>query len=222
MIAIINIASLFTIKNKLPKFLNATAFYNVVIPCLCENPKKRPDAEELFKNFHSLMKYWIDCERINDKILEKYNIGDKIHVDCHIHPLILSNDLMRHYQGGKWFCDICRNTDKTFLDNTLSFNCNICQYDLCEKCIEEHNYININNKMSQHVQKGKKAYVSQHPHYLLLNCKEDRNNWFCDICKNETSSYVYSLRCEKCDYDVCLLCYEKFSVIKEDCCCIIY
>ena len=98
-IAAINITNLFTIKNKLPKFLNISEFYNVVIPCLCENPKKRPDAKELYETFHGLMAYWLICEGLNDKMLQNYSIGDIIPVDSHKHPLTLSNHQMRQYSG---------------------------------------------------------------------------------------------------------------------------
>ena len=77
---------------------------------------------------------------MNEKMLENYKIGDKVHVDCHKHPLTLSNDQMRQYKGNKWYCNICNNKDFCFLDNTLSFHCHSCEYDLCQKCIKKHNY----------------------------------------------------------------------------------
>lgn len=46
-IATIKIDSLYTLKNKLPKFLNVSEFYNVVIPCLRRDPRNRPNAKEL-------------------------------------------------------------------------------------------------------------------------------------------------------------------------------
>ena len=58
-ISVINNRSLFSLKNKLPKFLNVSAFYDVVIPCLNEDPKKRPNAKQLFTIFHTLMAVWI-------------------------------------------------------------------------------------------------------------------------------------------------------------------
>ena len=227
-IAAINIKNLPSIKNKLPQFLYVSEFYNLVIPCLNENPKKRQDAELLFKSFHALMAYWIECEKMNYKILENYKIGEKVPVDSHRHSLILSDDKMRQYPGVGWYCSICNNKDKSFLDNTLSFHCHSCEYDLCQKCIEVHNYKYVNNMMLKHVPKGKKVYVSQHPHFLLLNSEQERNypydgTWICDICKVDASSYVLSFHCKECNYDVCLNCYEKNSVIKEDpSCCIIY
>ena len=39
-ISVFNNRSLFSLKNKLPKFLNVSAFYDVDIPCLNEDPKK--------------------------------------------------------------------------------------------------------------------------------------------------------------------------------------
>jgi len=226
MIAAININNLYTIKNKLPKFLNVSEFYNVVIPCLCPDFTKRPNAKELFELYHGLMAYWVICEKINDLMLEKYKIGDKVPVDTHEHLLTLSNDQMRGYDGGKWYCNNCDNQNNLFLSNTLSFNCQSCQYDLCQKCIAEHNYIKVNNKMAQHTPKGKKTYVSTHVHYLLLSSKEDRtyDSWVCDGCKATFSGYIYSFHCKKCNYDLCLLCYEKyFQTRKEDGChCIIF
>lgn len=227
-IAAINIESLNTLKEHLPKILNVSEFYNIVIPCLAVNPKKRPDANLLFEGFHGLMDFWADCEEMNEKILKKYRIGDKAYVDCHEHLLTLSNDKMRQYKGNQWYCNFCNNQDKCFLSNTLSFNCISCNYDLCYKCIEVHNSNYVNNKMLEHVPKGKKIYVKFHQHPLLLSSKEERNYpgyyWICDICKFNASNYVYSFNCKKCTYDVCLNCCEKNFQIREEegKCCIIY
>ena len=228
MIAVIDIKSLYSLKNKLPKLLNVDEFYNVVIPCLSPNPKNRPNANELYNHYHALMAIWVICEGINHNLLDKYEIGDKVPVDCHEHPLTLSNDEMRNYQGVKWYCSICNNKDYCFLSNTLSFHCHSCQYDLCEKCIAEHNYKYANDLIIKHVPKNKKVYVSVHPHSLLLSGKEERNyggddTWLCDICKVIYSGFIYSFFCKKCGYDVCIKCYKKYFQIKEEkSCCIIY
>ena len=200
--------------------------FNVVIPCLCPDFTKRPNAKELFELYHGLMAFWVICEGINDKILENYKLGDKVPVDSHEHILTLSNDHMRGYNGGKWYCDSCGNEKKLFLSNTLSFNCPSCKYDLCQKCISKHDYKYVNNNMLQHVPKGKKAYVTTHDHYLLLCSKEERiyrEGWRCDICKAMFCKYIDSFHCKKCQYDLCLKCYEKYFKIKEEkCCCLIY
>ena len=187
---------------------------------------KRGQKQKKFNLFHGLMAYWVICQNINVNILKNYKIGDEVPVDSHKHPLILSNDQMRQYSGNGWYCNIC-GEEKVYLDNTFSFHCHICKYDLCEKCIEEHNYNHVNNMMLKHIDKGKKAYVSQHGHFLLLSNKKERNYgeagyWICDICKAEISDSVYSFHCKKCTYDVCLKCYKDFFILKDDCCCIIY
>ena len=228
MIAIIDIYSLYTLKNYLPKLLNSTEFYNVVIPCLAPDPKKRPTADELFNHYHGLMALWVVGQANNEKMLENYKIGDTVAVDCHEHPLTLSNDQMRKYNGGQWYCDICKNSDLCFLSSTFSFNCSRCKYDLCEKCIVEHDYRKINGMMLKQIPKKKKVFVSVHPHPLLLSSKEERDysgegRWICDICKTSYSGYIYSLHCKKCGYDSCIKCYGKYFTIKEDkCCCIIF
>ena len=54
-IATINNKNLSRIKNKLPKLLNITEFYDLVTPCLEENPKNRPTAEELLTLYATLV-----------------------------------------------------------------------------------------------------------------------------------------------------------------------
>ena len=227
MIAAINIRNLFSIKNKLPKFLNASDFYNAVIPCLYEDPKKRITATQLCIYFEKLMSCWLLCEKISDNMLKNYKLGETVPVDTHKHPLILSNDEMRNYKGERWYCDICQNKNACYFTNTLSFNCRICKYDLCDKFIAKHNYRYINTEMKKRASKGKKVYVSLHEHYLLLSNKEEREYeayyWICDICKNEPNYDIDSFHCKKCGYDVCLTCYDKYNEKREkECCCIIF
>ena len=229
-IASINISNLSKIQYKLPKFLNITQFYDVIKPCLLIDFTKRPNAEELCDHFHGLMAYWLLCEKINFQILEKYKVGDIVPVDSHNHPLTLSDGQMRQYpEGSIWICDICKNHDHPFLGNTYSFHCHSCKYDLCLNCLEKHNGNKINNMMLEQVNgnKKKKMYVLSHNHHLFLSNKEDKKfgdgSWICDICKVGFTGYIYSFRCQACDYDVCLKCYINNKKIKEDnSCCIIY
>ena len=53
-IAQINKSNLSRIKNKLPKFLNVSEFYDLVTPCLNEDPKKRPNSKELLTLYAAL------------------------------------------------------------------------------------------------------------------------------------------------------------------------
>ena len=184
-----------------------TDFYNIVIPCLSENPQKRPTADELLKLYSSLVLYSEAGEKLNAIFLDHYHIGEVLPVDCHKHPLILSNAEMRK-NNSTWICNICKNVEFPFPSNVVSFNCINCDYDLCFKCIEVHNYKNINNMMLEKVNniKSKKVYVIVHTHYLLLSGEDERKYpknsfWICDICKATPSSSVYSFHCQKCKFE---------------------
>ena len=48
-IGTINVKNLNIIKKKLLQFLNINQFYSIVIPCMSENPKNRPNTENLLK-----------------------------------------------------------------------------------------------------------------------------------------------------------------------------
>ena len=228
MIQVINNSNIYSLKNKLPKFMDITQFYDLVISCLNIDYKKRPKANEVFTLFHALITLWLFGEDTNTLILTKYRLGESIPVDIHPHPLILSNCDMRNYPGDGWYCNICNNEEKCFFNNMFSFHCKICQYDLCYSCILIHDYRVVNEKMRKHAPKGKKVYVTVHPHHLLLSGKEDRYNgkdysWNCDVCKIIACNSVYSFHCKACGYDVCSRCFEKhFKVKEEDSCCFIF
>ena len=51
-ISAIRIENINSIKNYLPPFLNISEFYNLVIPCLSNDPKKRPSADIIFKTLY--------------------------------------------------------------------------------------------------------------------------------------------------------------------------
>lgn len=42
-----------------------------------------------------------------------------------------------------------------------------------KNAIEEHNYFQIKNKMSQNVKNRSRVYVTQHKHFLLLSTKQE-------------------------------------------------
>ena len=229
MIQVINSINIYTLKYKLPKFMDITQFYDLVIACLNFDYKKRPDAKKVFTMFHALITLWLFGEDTNVLIYKKYRLGESVPVDSHQHSLILSNAEMRGYNGDGWYCNICQNKDKSFFNNMLSFQCKKCEYDLCYDCILIHDYRVVNDKMLKKAAKGKKVYVSTHPHYLLLKGKEERYkgkdySWICDICKIDACDSVYSFHCKDCGYDVCLKCFEKNFQVRESekGCCVIF
>ncbi len=138
MIQVINSINIYTLKYKLPKFMDITQFYDLVIACLNFDYKKRPDANKVFTMFHALITLWLFGEDTNVLIYKKYRLGESVPVDSHEHSLILSNAEMRGYNGDGWYCNICQNKDKSFFNNMLSFQCKKCEYDLCYGCILIH------------------------------------------------------------------------------------
>ena len=66
-IAQINTYNIDTLKNRLPKFLNVSDFYNLVIPCLILDPRKRPTADKLFNIYFALFKIIIEAALITLK-----------------------------------------------------------------------------------------------------------------------------------------------------------
>ena len=231
MIQAINSINIFSLKNKLPKFLDITQFYDIVIGCLNIDYKKRPHANQVCKQFHVILSLWLFCERINAKILQKYRFGETVPTDVHGHSLVVSNVEMRKYkgEGDGWYCSICLNKSHPFYYNMYAFHCKLCDFDLCYDCILKHDYRVVNADMEKRVPKGKKVYVRLHPHYLLLKGKEERYNgtdyvWLCDICKIRASNCVYSFHCKDCGYDVCSRCFGKYLEYRkeEGCCCNIF
>ena len=233
-IQIINSENIFSLRNKLPKFLDIRQFYDLVIGCLNINYKKRPPAKAVCKLFYGILGIWGKGEKANMKLLSKYKLGEIVPVDSHSHPLILLSGSSRKYSGNGWYCSICNNKKDYYFDNMYSFHCKKCKYDLCYKCIFEHDYREVNKKMENHVAKGKKVYVTQHEHCLLLSGKDDRYKdklnekdshyrWFCDICKVTFNEYIDSFHCNKCGYDVCSKCFSKYFQVREkNICCSIF
>ena len=190
--------------------------------------KKRPDANKVFTIFYAILALWLFGEDTNGLIYRKYKLGESVPVDSHQHSLILSNAEMRGYNGDGWYCSICQNKDKSFFNNMLSFQCKKCEYDLCYDCILIHDYRVVNDKILKKAAKGKKVYVSTHPHYLLLKGKEERYtgkdySWICDLCKIPACDSVYSFHCKDCGYDVCSRFFSKYFQVREkNCCCYIF
>jgi NIMA (never in mitosis gene a)-related kinase len=68
MIQVINSKNIFTLKHKLPKFMDITQFYDLVITCLNIDYKSRPDAAKVFTIFHALITLWLFGEDTNTLI----------------------------------------------------------------------------------------------------------------------------------------------------------
>ena len=73
---------------------------------------------------------------IEENIYEKSNMQYKlktsyfINTSSHKHPL----EIIRRYISN-WFCDICASKSD---QNTPSYHCTLCDFDLCIKCAKKY------------------------------------------------------------------------------------
>jgi len=145
------------------------------------------------------------CEKCDFDLCEgcfTANVVQGVYVTCHPHPVFQIN------RDNGWSCDGikmpggcakgCNGFNQT--KGWHRYNCNACDYDLCEGCIEKH---------------IKASKVNVHPHPLRQIHKD--NGWACDGrklpggCKKGCNGFLQTwgwqrYQCEGCDYDMCEQC----------------
>ena len=146
-------------------------------------------------------------------------INFPIKIDAHEHPLLLC---ICKRPGG-WECDKCSNS----YENTPSFYCTYCDYDLCQKCLGEYklNQVKIcernskvfniiRNESNNNIQWQRKFPC--HKHSLSLIYKTKKSSWTCNKCSNKYHNSDKSLYyCSICDYNICDKCEKTFVPIKN-------
>ena len=163
--------------------------------------------------------YWSKAEGIYE--LNRFYLSKK-----HKHLL--------KYEGitnSDWVCDGKTLEAKCFSGitdfgqtcNTPRFHCKKCDFDLCLKCmnnylIKPRNYI-INNEYN----------YPNHKHPLIYKGTND-DIWYCNgngifnKCLTDESLEVKDhkniprFRCEQCDFDLCVYCFDFYSNINDGCC----
>ena len=96
-----------------------------------------------------------------------------IRIKAHEHKLTYQNTVQSSAKKGNtgWTCDAC-NRDSKELQQTHSYNCSSCDFDLCKEC-------------TQPIKTGK------HPHNIVVTNAEaiyDQGAWGCDNCGTDSSS----------------------------------
>ena len=131
--------------------------------------------------------------------------GYGIKIDDHDHTLVylISNK--------DWNCKICANQ---FTSNDGKFYCSICDFSLCKNCKNKINNENKNTNLNFSLRNYSDSFVNTKYHtHALIYCNTSRNDketsWNCDICGINYGPQNWSFYCTKCDYDVCLNCYNK-------------
>ena len=226
-----------TITRRIVKEKNKIVYrhlINLIVICQEENCKWKgiyKDYIEHLKNSHN--KIMEINNNINNIIISssgKYELYKYYKATTHNHPLKFLDTTMdngwscdgRHIAGG------CLSGINNFhqTKNIKRFRCIQCNYDLCEKCMNnyyDNKYIIKNDESNNRsLYLFKRQYFSQvHIHPLLFLDKSKDNGWGCDGRKliNKCFSGItgfhqtYNIarfRCEKCDFDLCENCMNYY------------
>lgn len=116
-----------------------------------------------------------------------------IKIKAHEHKLSYRNTLKLSATKGHtgWTCDACRRNSKE-LQQTHSYNCSNCDFDLCKECTQP-------------------VKTSKHPHKMVVtdaNKIYENGAWGCDNCgTNSSSQGNLPWHCEDgCEFDLCFGC----------------
>ena len=127
-----------------------------------------------------------------------------------------------------WACDgrklekkcLSEITDYGQSSNIPRFRCDKCDFDLCLKCMD--NYI---IKSEPHI--VNKEYISPKHKHPLVYMGLNKDKWRCDrrgmfydcfsdLTKIEEHENVPRFRCEQCDFDLCINCFDYYAAVKEE------
>jgi len=165
----------------------------------------------------------VDCEKIDIKerykklrkeyeMLRKEVIKDRLIKDdysiisnLHPHTLVCNKHFLL-----EWNCDKC---NKSFNNEAPSYNCTLCNYDLCYECAEKSIVKGtVLKKMKEYyneqVLTEYSIWSSSH-HHPLEYLHRMVTTWYCDNCKTENDKNTPSFHCTLCDFDLCYDCAEK-------------
>ena len=156
-------------------------------------------------------KYDKEIKEMNDFNFNKNDNAIKSFL--HHHPIVCVRVFLK-----TWTCDNCK---KCYNDETPSYRCTLCDFDLCYSCAK--NTI-TKGKIFKEMDKYYKneSYVltdystisSLHRHPLEY-IKRFLPNWYCDSCKKLFTNDTPTFRCTLCDFDLCYNCAEKTNITQN-------
>ncbi|OUM70475.1 hypothetical protein PIROE2DRAFT_1339 [Piromyces sp. E2] len=168
----------------IPSLMCQQLLSKLIIRCECGRDKK-----------YDLLNKELDK---NNKITNEYTIKSKLHK----HPV---QCIRRFLQT--WTCDNCKNR---FYDDTPTYHCTLCDYDICYECAK--NSITegtLKTEMIQYYQ-SKPEILTQYSTISQLHHHPIEYN--CDSCHNKFTDDIPSFRCTLCDFDLCYDYAERTSV----------
>jgi len=198
--------------NFVPSFICNQLLSELKIKCKCgkeisydflKNHKKKDcqivDYREKYLNLKK--EYDSLLNEINQISDHKYCIKSSIHP----HPIECNRRFLQ-----TWNCDNCK---MNFNDNIPSYQCTLCNFDLCYYCAK--NTITkgtIMDKMADYYKEKplnsevSRSNINNVLHKHPLEYVKTFTPWICDCCKNEFTINTATFKCTLCDFDLCKNC----------------
>ena len=170
----------------------------------------------------------------NFNISPNYDLYKYYKATVHHHPLKYLDTTMDNI----WVCDgrklpngcFSGMTDFHQSKNMKRFRCIQCDFDLCEKCMNnyyDNKFLYKNDETNERFLYllGKSYYSQVHKHPLVFLDKTQDNGWACNakdlinkcfsgITFFNQSNGIPRFRCEKCDFDLCENCMNYYRTKK--------
>ena len=129
-----------------------------------------------------------------------------------------------------WFCDgrslpekcYCGKNDYETRRDIPRFRCQECDFDLCLECMKNHiilgqNYI-INNKYTCSEHKHPMVYMGITHDRWYCNGKSFNRKCFSGITGFDQTENIPRFRCDQCDFDFCINCFDYYSNVEKNNC----
>ncbi len=117
---------------------------------------------------------------------------------------VLEPSLRVDYPGGIFMCDACGKFSKT---NEICMRCPACQYDLCFCCSSIFGNKSVNLTINKINVFDKIKCNNNHRLMYVKHVPYPDKIYKCDGCNRTSHTDSHAVRCDECQYDLCLFCY---------------
>ena len=156
---------------------------------------------------------YLDLKKKHDSLLQEINkISDCkycIKSSVHTHPIECNRRFLQ-----TWNCDNCY---KGFNDSIPSYQCTLCNFDLCYYCAKStviegtvlDEMIEFYLDKSKDILNVPQCYVKSNLHEHPLEYVKAFIPWICDNCKSHFKTDTPTFKCTLCNFDLCKDCYKN-------------
>jgi len=194
----------------------------IIIKCKCGEEigydfiekHKKEDCE-----YQDYKEKYLQLKKEYDKLMNLDILTEKkgYNIKSYLHPHVMVCN--RHFLLN-WSCDNCK---RSYNADTPSYNCTLCNYDLCYTCAanslekgmvlnkmpkfyEEYNNIQELTKYSL------QSILHAHP---IEYVQRPVSTWECNNCETEYGKNTYSFHCTLCDFNLCYDCAKGTETINN-------